>query len=84
MDWWWDKRFNREAWAEHENLYNKKHKSYFNRDIRQKLLTLMENMLKDNGITATVKQIGEKRITGVKTEWLRAWNPVELELMKSM
>ena len=44
-----------EAWAEHENLYNTKHKSYFNRDIRQKLLTLMENTLKDNGITATVK-----------------------------
>ena len=67
---WTDDEINvlTEAWAEHENLYNKKHKSYFNRDIRQKLLTLMENMLKDNGITATVKQIGEKRITGVKTE----------------
>ena len=48
------------ARAEHENLYNTKHKSYFNRDIRQKLLTLMENTLKDNGITATVKQIEKK------------------------
>ena len=23
-----------EAWAEHENLYNTKHKSYFNRNIQ--------------------------------------------------
>ena len=49
-----------ETLAEHENLYDTKHKSYFNRDIRQKSLTSMENTLKDNGITATVKQIGKK------------------------
>ena len=49
-----------EAWTEHKNVCNTKHKSYFNRDIRQKLLSSMDNMLKDNGITATVKQIGEK------------------------
>ena len=28
-----------EAWAKHENLYNTKQKSYFNRDIQQKSLT---------------------------------------------
>ena len=44
-----------EAWAEHENLYNTKHKSYFDRDIQQKLLTSMDKKLKDNGITATVR-----------------------------
>ena len=54
-----------EAWAKHENLYNTKHKTYFNRDIRQKSLTSMENMLNDNGITATVKQIG-KKLTDLK------------------
>ena len=54
-----------EAWPEHENLCNTKHKSYFNRDIRQKSLTSMENILKDNGITATVKQIG-KKLTDLK------------------
>ena len=54
-----------EAWAEHENLYNTKHKSYFNRDIWQDSLTSIENTLKDNGITATVKQIG-KKLTDVK------------------
>ena len=35
-----------EAWAEHENFYNTKYKSYFDRDIQQKSLTSMENMLK--------------------------------------
>ena len=54
-----------EAWAKHENLYNTKHKSYFNRDKRQKSLTSMENTLKDNGITATVKEIG-KILTDLK------------------
>ena len=54
-----------EAWAEHKNLYNTKHKGCFNRDIQQKLLILMENRLKDNGITATVKQI-EKKLTDLK------------------
>ena len=78
-----------EEWAEHENLYNAKHKRYYNRDIRQKLLTLMENTLKDNGTTATVKQFGKKLIDlknyyGVKNEWLKARNPVELEPMKYM
>ena len=51
-----------EAWAEHEYLYNTKQKTYFNRDIRQKSLTSMENSLKDNGITAIIKQIGKKLI----------------------
>ena len=51
-----------EAWAEHEYLYNTKHKTYFNRDVRQKSLTSMENSLKDNGITAIIKQIGKKLI----------------------
>ena len=54
-----------EAWTEHKNVRNTKHKSYFNRDIRQKLLSSMENMLKDNGISATVKQIG-KKLTDLK------------------
>ena len=54
-----------EAWPEHENLCNTKHKSYFNRDIRQKSLTSMENILKGNGMTATVKQIG-KKLTDLK------------------
>ena len=49
------------AWAEHENLYKTKHNSYLNLDIRQKLLTLKENTLKDNGITDTVKQIGKNK-----------------------
>ena len=61
------------AWVEHENLYKTKHKSYLNLDIRQKLLTLKENTLKDNGITDTVKQIGKNKsirkiIMGVKNE----------------
>ena len=47
-----------EAYAEHENLYKTNHKRYFNRDISQKSLTSMGNTLKENGITATVKQIG--------------------------
>ena len=54
-----------EAWAEHKNLYGTKHKNYFNRDIPQKLLTSMENTLKDNRITATVKQTG-KKLTDLK------------------
>ena len=54
-----------EAWTEHENLYNTKCWSCFNRDIRRKSLTSMENTLKDNGITATVKQIG-KKLTDLK------------------
>ena len=54
-----------EAWTKHENLYNTKHKSNFNRDKQQKSLTSMENTLKDNGITATVKQIG-KILTDLK------------------
>ena len=36
-----------EAWTEHENLYNIKHKSYFNTDIQQKSLISMESMLKE-------------------------------------
>ena len=37
-----------EAWTEHENLCNIKHKSYFNTDIQQKSLISMESMLNDN------------------------------------
>ena len=48
-----------------QNLYNTKHKSHFNREIRQKMLTSMKNTLTDNGITATVKQI-RKKLTDVK------------------
>ena len=49
----------------------------------------MENTLKDNGTTATVKQFGKKLIDlknyyGVRNEWLKARNPVELEPMKYM
>ena len=65
MDWWWEINVLIEAWAERENLYNTEYKSYINRDIRQKSLTSMENTLKDNGITATVKQIG-KKLTDLK------------------
>ena len=54
-----------EAYAEHENLYKANHKRYFNRDISQKSLTSMGNTLKENGITATVKQIG-KKLTDLK------------------
>ena len=54
-----------EACAEHENLYKTNHKRYFNRDISQKSLTSMGNTLKENGITATVKQIG-KKLTDLK------------------
>ena len=54
-----------EALAKPENLYNTKRKSYFNRDIRQKLLNSMANTLKDNNITATLKQIG-KNLTDLK------------------
>ena len=54
-----------EAYAEHENLYKTNHKRYFNRDISQKSLTSMGSTLKENGITATVKQIG-KKLTDLK------------------
>ena len=47
--------------TDHENLYKTKRKSYLNRDIWQKLLTLKENTLKDNGITDTAKQIGKNK-----------------------
>jgi len=54
-----------EVWAEHENLYNTKHKDCFNRNIRQKSLTSMENTLIERDITANVKQIS-KKITDLK------------------
>jgi len=54
-----------EVWAEHENLYNTKHKNCFNRNIRQKSLTSMENTLIERDITANVKQIS-KKITDLK------------------
>ena len=49
----------------------------------------MENTLKDNGITATLKQI-EKKFTDLKNYYggqkrmIESSNPVELELMKSI
>ena len=49
-----------EIWCQHENLYNTKHKSYFNRDARQRTLTLIEEKLKENGIIAMIKQISKK------------------------
>ena len=38
-----------DVWAQYENLYNTKHKSYFNRDVRQKTLeTQRKNYCGDN------------------------------------
>ena len=49
-----------ELWENHENLYNTKLKSYFNRDLRQKSLESIESVLKENEITASIKQISKK------------------------
>ena len=54
-----------EIWSEYENLYNTKHKNYFNRDTRHKSLSSVERNLKEHGIIATVKQIG-KKLTDLK------------------
>lgn len=54
-----------EFWSQHENLYNTKHKSYFNRDLRQKSLTVIETSLKNHEIQASIKQIS-KKLTDLK------------------
>lgn len=54
-----------EMWAQNENLYNTKHRNYFNRDIRQKTLTLLEQNLNEHGISASSKQIA-KKLTDLK------------------
>jgi len=54
-----------DIWSQHENMFNTKNKNYFNRDIRQKTLVTMERTLNENGLVATVKQIG-KKITDLK------------------
>ena len=64
MEWWWGKLFNRSMGQAWKTLQCKA-QDYFNRDIRQKSLTSMENMLNYNGITATVKQI-RKKFTDLK------------------
>ena len=52
-------------WENHENLYNTKLKSYFNGDLRQKSLESIESVLKENEITASIKQIS-KKLTDLK------------------
>ena len=54
-----------DLWSQKENLYNTKHKDYFNRDIRQKTLSTVQLLLAGRGIEATVKQISEK-LTNLK------------------
>ena len=54
-----------ELWENHKNLYNTKLKSYFNRDLRQKSLESIESVLKENEITASIKQIS-KKLTDLK------------------
>lgn len=54
-----------EIWEQHDNLYNTRHKNYFNRDLRQKTLAAIEDNLKGLGITASVKQIS-KKLTDLK------------------
>lgn len=54
-----------DLWAQHENLFNTKHRMYFNRDARQKSLTAIEETLNSNEIAATAKQI-IKKLTDLK------------------
>ena len=54
-----------ELWSQYENLFNTKHKNYFNRDIRQKSLENIKLKLEEQNITATEKQISEK-LTNLK------------------
>lgn len=54
-----------EVWQQQENLYNTKHKLYFNRDVRQKSLAVVETKLKECGIIASTKHIA-KKLTDLK------------------
>ena len=54
-----------DVWAQYENLYNTKHKSYFNRDVHQKTLEAVEQKLKVTTIVVTMKQIA-KKLTDLK------------------
>ena len=54
-----------ELWSQYENLFNTKHKNYFNRDIRQKSLENIKLKLEEQNIIATEKQISEK-LTNLK------------------
>ena len=49
-----------ELWSQDENLFNTKHKNYFNRDIRQKSLENIKLKLKEQNIIATEKLISKK------------------------
>ena len=46
-----------DVWAQYENLYSTKHKSYFNRDVRQKAV---EQKLKEKTVVVTTKKIAKK------------------------
>ena len=78
-----------ELWENHENLYNTKLKSYFNRDLRQKSLESIESVLKENEITASIKQIS-KKLTDLKNYYggqrrlIEVRNLVEQEQTKFM
>ena len=51
-----------ELWSQYPNLFNTKHKNYFNRDSRQKSLENTKLKLKIKNIIATEKQIPVKLI----------------------
>lgn len=54
-----------DLWAQHENLFNTKHRMYFNRDARQKSIAAIEETLNSNNVAATAKQIA-KKLTDLK------------------
>ncbi|XP_066926907.1 uncharacterized protein [Clytia hemisphaerica] len=54
-----------DIWSSFENLYNTKHKNYFNKDIRLKAMLSVENKLKERNIIANGKQIA-KKLTDLK------------------
>ena len=51
-----------ELWSQYANLFNTKHKNYFNRDARQKSLKNIKSKLKEQNTIATEKQIPVKLI----------------------
>ena len=51
-----------EVWQVFDNLYNNKHKDYFNRDIRQRSIEMMSEKLGEIGVTATDKHISKKLV----------------------
>ena len=51
-----------ELWSQYANLFNTKHKNYFNRDARQKSLKNIKLKLKEQNTIATEKQIPVKLI----------------------